>query len=96
MLELKDIRKVYRVGELETRAVDGITVSFREKEFVAVLGESGSGKTTFLNIIGGLDRYDDGELIIKGKSTKNFKEREWDAYRTHVSDWELGKYLVIY
>lgn len=95
MLELKDIRKVYRVGELETRAVDGITVSFREKEFVAVLGESGSGKTTFLNIIGGLDRYDDGELIIKGKSTKNFKEREWDAYRNNSVGFVFQSYNLI-
>ena len=95
MLELKDIRKVYRVGELETRAVDGITVSFREKEFVAVLGESGSGKTNFLNIIGGLDRYDDGELIIKGKSTKNFKEREWDAYRNNSVGFVFQSYNLI-
>ena len=95
MLELKNIRKVYRIGEVETRAVDGITVSFREQEFVAVLGESGSGKTTFLNIIGGLDRYDEGELIIKGKSTKNFKEREWDAYRNNSVGFVFQSYNLI-
>lgn len=86
---------MYRIGEVETRAVDGITVSFREQEFVAVLGESGSGKTTFLNIIGGLDRYDDGELIIKGKSTKNFKEREWDAYRNNSVGFVFQSYNLI-
>lgn len=86
---------MYRIGEVETRAVDGITVSFREQEFVAVLGESGSGKTTFLNIIGGLDRYDEGELIIKGKSTKNFKEREWDAYRNNSVGFVFQSYNLI-
>ena len=83
MLELKNIKKTYRVGDVETRALDDISVSFREQEFVAILGTSGSGKTTCLNIIGGLDRYDSGDLIINGKSTKNFKDREWDAYRNN-------------
>lgn len=95
MLELRDIKKVYKVGDIETGAINGISVSFREKEFVAILGESGSGKTTFLNIIGGLDRYDSGELIIKGKSTKDFKEREWDAYRNNSVGFVFQSYNLI-
>ncbi len=83
MLELKNIKKTYRVGETETKALDDISVAFREKEFVAILGTSGSGKTTCLNIIGGLDRYDSGELIIKGKKTSDFSDRDWDAYRNN-------------
>lgn len=79
MLELKDVRKTYRVGDIETKALDGVSVAFRQKEFVAILGTSGSGKTTCLNIIGGLDHYDSGDLRIKGKSTKDFKDSEWDA-----------------
>ncbi|MGL5541211.1 MAG: ATP-binding cassette domain-containing protein, partial [Erysipelotrichaceae bacterium] len=71
MLELKNIKKTYRVGDFETKALDGISVAFRDCEFVAILGTSGSGKTTCLNIIGGLDRYDSGDLIIKGKRTKD-------------------------
>ncbi len=84
MLELKDIKKTYLVGDIKTEALKGISVAFREKEFVAILGPSGCGKTTCLNIIGGLDRYDSGDLIIKGKSTKKFSEREWDAYRNKI------------
>jgi len=67
MLELRNIKKTYHAGGIETRALDGISVAFPQKEFVAILGKSGSGKTTCLNIIGGLDRYDSGELIFKGK-----------------------------
>ena len=81
MLELRDIRKTYKIGEIETKALDGVSVTFREKEFVAILGSSGSGKTTCLNVIGGLDRYDSGDLLIQGRSTKEFKPRDWDAYR---------------
>lgn len=95
MLELKDIHKVYKVGDIETRALDGISVSFREKEFVAILGTSGSGKTTCLNIIGGLDRYDSGDLIIKGKSTKDFKAQEWDAYRNNTIGFVFQNYNLI-
>ncbi len=75
MLELKNIRKTYTIGGFKTEALDGISVSFRRNEFVAILGASGSGKTTCLNIIGGLDRYTQGDLIINGKSTKNLRRR---------------------
>lgn len=95
MLELKTIKKTYRVGDVETKALDDISVSFREKEFVAILGTSGSGKTTCLNIIGGLDRYDSGDLIINGKSTKNFKDREWDAYRNNSIGFIFQSYNLI-
>lgn len=95
MLELKEIKKIYRVGDIETKALDGINVSFRDKEFVAILGTSGSGKTTCLNIIGGLDHYDSGDLIIKGKSTKAFKEYEWDAYRNNSVGFVFQSYNLI-
>ena len=95
MLELKEIRKTYTVGETNTTALDGISLSFRENEFVAILGASGSGKTTCLNIIGGLDRYDDGDLIINGRSTKNFKEKDWDAYRNNTIGFVFQSYNLI-
>lgn len=95
MLELKNIRKTYTVGDIETKALDGVSVAFREREFVAILGTSGSGKTTCLNIIGGLDRYDDGDLVIKGKSTKDFKAGEWDAYRNNTIGFVFQSYNLI-
>lgn len=95
MLELRDIKKKYRIGEIETIALDGISASFREKEFVAILGTSGSGKTTALNIIGGLDKYDSGDLIIKGKSTKDFKNEDWDAYRNNSIGFVFQNYNLI-
>ena len=95
MLELKDIRKTYKIGDIETKALDGISVAFREKEFVAILGTSGSGKTTTLNIIGGLDHYDSGDLVIKGKSTKAFREDEWDAYRNNTIGFVFQSYNLI-
>lgn len=95
MLELKNIRKTYRVGDIETRALDGISVAFRQKEFVAILGTSGSGKTTCLNIIGGLDRYDEGEMYIKGKKTSDFKDRDWDAYRNNSVGFVFQSYNLI-
>lgn len=95
MLELKNIKKTYHVGDVETKALDDVTVSFREKEFVAILGTSGSGKTTSLNIIGGLDRYDSGDMIINGKSTKNFKDKEWDAYRNNSIGFIFQSYNLI-
>lgn len=96
MLALKDIKKSYRIGDIVTVALDGISVAFRDKEFVAVLGKSGSGKTTALNIIGGLDRYDSGDLIIKGKHTQHFKEREWDAYRNNSVGFVFQNYNLIH
>lgn len=95
MLELKSIRKSYVVGDFKTEALDGISVSFRQNEFVAILGASGSGKTTCLNIIGGLDRYDDGDLIINGKSTKKFKDKDWDAYRNNTIGFVFQSYNLI-
>ena len=95
MLELKNIKKTYHVGDVETKALDDVSVTFRKKEFVAILGTSGSGKTTCLNIIGGLDRYDSGDLIINGKSTKDFKEREWDAYRNNSIGFIFQSYNLI-
>lgn len=95
MLELINIKKKYKIGEIETVALDGISASFREKEFVAILGTSGSGKTTALNIIGGLDKYDSGDLIIKGKSTKNFRNDEWDAYRNNSIGFVFQNYNLI-
>lgn len=95
MLELKDIRKSYTVGDYTTEALDGVSVTFRRNEFVAILGASGSGKTTCLNIIGGLDRYDSGDLIINGKSTKHFKDRDWDAYRNNTIGFVFQSYNLI-
>ncbi len=80
MLELKNIKKSYKTGTFIQHALNGINLKFRKNEFVAILGPSGSGKTTLLNIIGGLDRYDSGDLLIKGKSTKKFKDKDFDAY----------------
>lgn len=95
MLELKNVKKTYHVGDVETKALDDVTVSFREQEFVAILGTSGSGKTTCLNVIGGLDRYDSGDMIVNGKSTKDFKEREWDAYRNNSIGFIFQSYNLI-
>lgn len=76
MLELKDICKSYTTGDFTQKALDKVSVTFRDSEFVAVLGPSGSGKTTMLNVIGGLDHYDSGDLLINGKSTKEFKDQD--------------------
>lgn len=95
MLELQNICKSYKIGDITTKALDDISISFREKEFVAILGASGSGKTTFLNIIGGLDRYDSGDLIIKEKRTKDFKESDWDAYRNNSIGFVFQSYNLI-
>ncbi|MEG0410167.1 MAG: ATP-binding cassette domain-containing protein [Erysipelotrichaceae bacterium] len=95
MLELKNIKKTYHIGDIETKALDDISTSFREKEFVAILGKSGSGKTTCLNIIGGLDHYDGGDLIIKGKRTIDFKDKDWDAYRNNSIGFVFQSYNLI-
>ncbi|MFD1318509.1 ABC transporter ATP-binding protein/permease [Loigolactobacillus zhaoyuanensis] len=95
MLKLNHINKFYHVGDNVTKAQDDVSVDFRQQEFVAILGPSGSGKTTMLNIIGGLDRYDSGDLLIKGKSTKNFKDSDWDAYRNNSVGFIFQSYNLI-
>lgn len=95
MLQLKEIKKYYKVGETTTKALDGVSVAFRKKEFVAILGPSGSGKTTMLNVIGGLDNYDSGDMIINGKSTKDFKDSDWDAYRNNSIGFVFQSYNLI-
>ena len=95
MLELKDIKKYYKVGSSTTKALDGVSVAFRKQEFVAILGPSGSGKTTMLNVIGGLDNYDSGDMVINGKSTKSFKDRDWDAYRNNSIGFVFQSYNLI-
>ena len=95
MLKLKNIKKDYKTGDFVQHALKGVDLTFRENEFVAVLGPSGSGKTTLLNIIGGLDRYDSGDLIIDGKSTKKFKDKDWDAYRNHAIGFVFQSYNLI-
>ena len=95
MLELKNIVKDYEAGSTTVRALKGISISFRESEFVAILGQSGCSKTTLLNIIGGLDRYTSGDLIINGKSTKEFTDRDWDTYRNHSIGFVFQSYNLI-
>ncbi len=95
MLELRDIYKSYTVGDAKTEALKGISISFRESEFVAVLGQSGCGKTTLLNVIGGLDKYDSGDLIISGRSTKEYKDADWDKYRNYSIGFVFQSYNLI-
>ena len=95
MLELKNIKKSYKTGTFVQHALNDIDLEFRKREFVAILGPSGSGKTTLLNIIGGLDRYDEGDLLIKGKSTKKFKDKDWDAYRNKSVGFIFQSYNLI-
>ena len=95
MLELKDIVKDYASGDMKVQALKGINLQFRKNEFVSILGPSGCGKTTLLNIIGGLDRYTSGDLIINGKSTKKFKDKEWDAYRNYSIGFVFQSYNLI-
>lgn len=95
MLELNNIVKNYSVGGTDIRALRGVSVKFRENEFVSVLGPSGCGKTTLLNIIGGLDQYTSGDLIINGRSTKQYKDRDWDTYRNHSVGFVFQSYNLI-
>ena len=95
MLQLKDIVKTYVTGELKQDALKGVSISFRESEFVSILGQSGSGKTTMLNIIGGLDRYSSGDLIINGVSTKKYKDADWDYYRNNSIGFVFQSYNLI-
>lgn len=95
MLKLKEIKKDYTVGDSCVHALKGINLEFRENEFVAILGHSGCGKTTLLNIIGGLDQYTSGDLIINDKSTKNFTDEDWDSYRNHSIGFVFQSYNLI-
>ena len=95
MLEIKKISKVYETENFKQKALDGVSISFRENEFVSILGPSGSGKTTLLNIIGGLDKYTSGDLIINGVSTKEYNDRDWDTYRNHSIGFVFQSYNLI-
>lgn len=95
MLQLLHLKKTYHVGDTVTHALDDVTINFRNSEFVAILGPSGSGKTTLLNVIGGLDHYDSGDIIINGKSTKNFSQTDWDAYRNNSVGFIFQSYNLI-
>ena len=95
MLELKQIVKDYVSGNETVHALRGITLSFRKSEFVSILGQSGCGKTTLLNIIGGLDQYTSGDLVIDGRSTKDFKDKDWDNYRNHSIGFVFQSYNLI-
>ncbi|NFA61025.1 ABC transporter ATP-binding protein/permease [Clostridium sporogenes] len=95
MLQIKDLKKVYTTGEFEQTALDGVSIDFRQSEFVAILGPSGSGKTTLLNMLGGLDQYDSGNMIINGLSTKKFGESDWDTYRNNSVGFIFQSYNLI-
>ena len=95
MLELKNIKKDYISSDTKVSALKGIDITFRKHEFVSILGPSGCGKTTLLNIIGGLDDYTKGDLIINGKSTKKFKDSDWDIYRNHNVGFVFQSYNLI-
>lgn len=95
MLEIKKICKEYKTGELVQKALDEVSLCLRDSEFVSILGSSGSGKTTLLNIIGGLDRYDSGDMLINGVSTKEYSDRDWDAYRNHSIGFVFQSYNLI-
>ena len=95
MIQVREITKTYQTGSLTQRALDGLSLSLRDSEFVVILGQSGSGKTTLLNVIGGLDSCDSGELVINGVSTKQYKSRDWDAYRNHSVGFVFQSYNLI-
>ena len=95
MLTLKSITKDYLAGDMSVHALRGVSISFRESEFVSVLGPSGCGKTTLLNIIGGLDKYTEGDLIINGRSTKEYGDKDWDTYRNHSIGFVFQTYNLI-
>ena len=95
MLQLRNIFKIYQMGDATQTALQDVSVNFRDNEFVSILGQSGSGKTTLLNIIGGLDRYTSGDLIINGVSTKNYSDADWDSYRNHSIGFIFQSYNLI-
>ena len=95
MIRLENINKTYLAGDTKVQALSNISINFREKEFVSILGPSGCGKTTLLNILGGLDRYDSGDICVNNNSTKNFKDKDWDAYRNHYIGFVFQSYNLI-
>ena len=95
MLQIKNISKQYKTGDLVQHALNDVSLNLRDNEFVSILGPSGSGKTTLLNIIGGLDRYDSGDLIINNVSTKDYEDRDWDSYRNHTIGFVFQSYNLI-
>ena len=95
MLELKDIKKDYVTKDNAVHVLKGVSLSFRESEFVAILGPSGCGKTTLLNLIGGLDRYTDGDILVDGVSTKDYTDGDWDAYRNKRIGFVFQSYNLI-
>ena len=95
MLSLRKIVKNYVTGDEVVHALKGVDIDFRKSEFVSILGPSGCGKTTLLNIVGGLDKYTDGDLVINGKSTKDFNDRDWDTYRNHTVGFVFQSYNLI-
>ena len=95
MIQIKEIKKTYQAGEIKIEALKGVSLQFRKSEFVSILGQSGCGKTTFLNILGGLDNYDSGDLVINNISTKTYKDSEWDAYRSRYVGFVFQSYNLI-
>ena len=95
VLELKNIVKKYNTGGSEVEVLKSVNIHFRENEFVSILGASGSGKTTLLNIIGGLDKYTFGDMALMGRSTKEFKDRDWDSYRNGTIGFVFQSYNLI-
>lgn len=95
MLKLENIKKEYPMKDSSVLALKGLSINFRKNEFVSILGPSGCGKTTLLNILGGLDKYTAGDLIIDGRSTKNFNDHDWDIYRNHRIGFIFQAYNLI-
>ena len=95
MLQLKNIIKKYKTGGNDVEVLKSVNISFRESEFVSILGASGSGKTTLLNIIGGLDKYSSGDMLLLGRSTKEFRDRDWDSYRNGTIGFVFKSYNLI-
>ena len=95
MIQIKNIVKTYLSGENEVQALKDVSINFRNSEFVSILGPSGCGKTTMLNIIGGLDKYTSGDIVINGVSTKEYKDKDWDAYRNHYIGFVFQSYNLI-
>ena len=95
MLEVKNLVKIYKTGKEEVRALDDVSINFPENGLVFLLGKSGSGKSTLLNTIGGLDKFDSGEIIVKGKSSKNFSQSDFDSYRNTFIGFIFQEYNIL-